>query len=74
MKEITIAEGIKIFIDEDCDRCKSLSEENNNLTYFKNLIFDINNFKEKQEKNTWDKGYNQCLKDIKKLIEKKEQF
>lgn len=66
MKEITIAEGVKIVFEEDCDSCKDLKERNEELYQeTENNRREIEELYKlpikKEERNTWDKGFNHCL-------------
>ena len=73
MKTITIAPGVKLVLDEECDRCKDLQEQVGRLAEqavkYDILVESIKSLIPKEEKYMWDKGYNQCMKDLKKRIE-----
>lgn len=76
-KEITIANGVKIVFEEDCNECIVLREvlqtvERGNDSKLR-LIQELNALTPKTPKNSWDQGYNQCLADIQKRLYKWSQ-
>lgn len=74
MTEITISEGVKIVLEKDCDKCdflenqcRRLQTDNSQLTA---VYKHLSQWELKSVNNTWDAGYNQCLKDVQKFLER----
>lgn len=62
MKEITIAKGVKIVLDEECDNCHQLMEERNDLRMEVSELYQLP--LRRKGKSDWEQGFNSCLDSI----------
>lgn len=71
-RELTILPGVKIVFEEDCDECIRLHNDNIELSKsnddMQRVIQELNSWSLKVVGNAWDKGYNQCIMDMKRRL------